>query len=132
MLADQNEIVCQSCLQENNSEAINCRFCNAPLILSDNIDPVKGLPNEGYAYSKAVEGKPKLVVLIGVWVMFFPLLLITGFSALSVIFTDIGGGSIAFIIFWVCIAAFIFSFAMLYRVTKNYLSANHEKTQALD
>jgi hypothetical protein len=82
MLADQNEIVCQSCLQENNSEAINCRFCNAPLILSDNINPVKGLPNEGYAYSKAVEGKPKLVVLIGVWVMFFPLLLITGFSAL--------------------------------------------------
>lgn len=132
MLADQNEIVCQSCLQENNSEAINCRFCNAPLILSGNSDPVRGLPNEGYAYSKAVEGKPKLVVLIGVWVMFFPLLLITGYSALSVIFTDIGGGSLAFIIFWVSIAAFIFSFAMLYRVTKNYLSANHGKTQALD
>lgn len=132
MLADQNEIVCQSCLQQNNSEAINCRFCNAPLILSDNIDPVKGLPNEGYTYSKAVEGKPKPIVLIGVWVMFFPLLLISGFSALSVIFTDIGGGSMAFIIFWVSVAAFIFSFVMLYRVTKNYQSANHEKTQALD
>lgn len=132
MLTDQNEIVCQNCLQKNDGGTINCRFCNAPLVLSDNADPVKGLPGEGYVYSKAVEGKPKPVVLIGVWFMFFPLLLISGFTALSLIFTDTGGGSLPFILFWMCLAAFIFSIAMLYRVTKNYLSANHEKTSALD
>lgn len=132
MLTGQKETVCQTCLQKNDGGAINCRFCNAPLILSDSADPVKNLPGEGYAYGKAVEGKPKPVVLIGVWVMFLPLLLISGFTALSVIFNDTGGGSMPFILFWMCVAAFAFSLAMLYRVTKNYLTGKSEKGSVLD
>ncbi|HEV8158415.1 MAG TPA: hypothetical protein VGP58_05250 [Pyrinomonadaceae bacterium] len=77
---------------------------------------------EGAVYAKAVEVKPNIVVVVGVWLLFFPILIVSLPSAISVIFED-GGGTPSFVIFWILIIITIFSGTMLYKVTRNYYNA---------
>jgi hypothetical protein len=113
-------ILCVSCLKENNQGEVFCRYCNAALGLTDNPDPIQRTAHEGAVYSKAVEGKPTRIVLIGVWLLFFPVLVFCATSAVSLAF---GGeaGSISFVLFWVLIIVSLFSLTMIYKVTRNYL-----------
>ena len=76
---------------------------------------------EGTAYRKAVEGRPKFVVFLGVWLIFFPGLLGCLFVMLA-IFSGLIGGAAGLISFWVSCALGTICAVMLYRVTKNYVS----------
>lgn len=112
-------ILCLSCVRENDANSIFCRFCNRWLALTNNSDPLRQLATEGYLYSKAVEGKPKLIVLISVWVIFLLPLIFGALSAFSII-AEGGGGGDTFIFYLFSIAISCFSFVMIYKVTKNY------------
>lgn len=118
--------LCTSCLQENDFGAVYCRHCNAALGLTENPDPLQRLSHEGVVYSKAVEGKPKLVVLIGVWLMFAPVFVVSAFSAVSLIFEG-EGGSLSFVLFWVLVVSAFFSLTMVYKVTKNYYKSREKE-----
>ncbi|MEZ5425802.1 MAG: hypothetical protein R2747_06030 [Pyrinomonadaceae bacterium] len=110
--------ICLNCMSPNDPNEVFCRTCNDSLSLTSNTDPVQGLHGEGVAYRKAVEGKPKPVVLIGVWLLFAPVLVFSVWTAISTVFTF--GGSEGFVIFWISLISAVFSFTMVFRVTKNY------------
>ncbi|MBA3600421.1 MAG: hypothetical protein H0W45_04160 [Acidobacteria bacterium] len=116
----QNTILCVACMKENNGAATFCRFCNAALSLTDNPDHLQRIAMEGALYAKAVEVKPNIVVLVGVWLLFFPILIVSLPSAISVMLEG-EGGTLSFVIFWILIITAIFSGTMLYKVTRNYL-----------
>jgi len=115
----QNTILCVACMKENNAAATFCRFCNAALGLSDNPDHLQKLAMEGAVYAKAVEVKPNIVILVGVWLLFFPILIISLPTAISMM-REGGGGSTSFVMFWLLIITAVFSGAMIYKVTRNY------------
>lgn len=122
----QNTILCLACMKENSSAATFCRFCNHALGLTDNPDPLQKIAMEGAVYARAVEVKPNIVVLIGVWLLFFPILIISLPTAISMMLEGGGGGSPLFIMFWLLIITAVFSGAMIYKVTRNYF--NGKKT----
>jgi hypothetical protein len=88
--------------------------------LSDSNDPIQRLSAEGYAYRKAAEMKPNIVVLIGVWLLFLPTFVFCSLNAIALILGFAGGGAENFVWFWVFVATAGFSFIMLYKVSKNY------------
>jgi len=112
-------VLCLSCMKANDGAAVFCRYCNAALGLTDNPDLLQRIAHEGAVYSKAVEGKPKPIVLIGVWLLFLPVLIISLLSAVSLAFEG-ERGSISFVFFWVLIISAFFSLTMIYKVTRNY------------
>jgi hypothetical protein len=117
----QNTILCLACMKENNGAATFCRFCNHALGLSDNPDHLQKLAMEGAVYAKAVEVKPNIVILVGVWLLFFPVLIVSLPSAIWVMFEG-GGGTESFVVFWLLFIVAIFSGTMIYKVTRNYLN----------
>jgi hypothetical protein len=76
---------------------------------------------EGAAYRKAVEGRPKFVVLLGVWLIFFPCLVVCLCLMLAIV-VGLGSGVAGLIFFWLLCALGVICAVMLYRVTKNYIS----------
>lgn len=121
-------VLCLSCFKPNDGAAVFCRYCNAALALTNNSDHLQRIAGEGAVYSKAVEGKPKPVVLIGVWLLFFPLLILCGMSAIALAFGN-EGGSVPFLMFWVSAIGAFFSLTMLYKVTGNYFKNDDGKNQ---
>lgn len=117
----QNTILCLACMKENNRAATFCRFCNSALSLTDNPDHLQKIAMEGAVYVKAVEVKPNIVILIGVWLLFFPILIVSLPSAISLMLEG-GGGTPSFVIFWILIIITIFSGTMLCKVTRNYFN----------
>jgi hypothetical protein len=65
-------IVCPKCLERNSLAASCCQACGAPLGIASTLDPIQQIHAEGFAYRSAVEGKPKLIVLVGVWLVTLP------------------------------------------------------------
>lgn len=118
-------VLCPACLKENDNGSVFCRRCNAALGLTDNFDPLQRISHEGAVYSKAVEGKPKMVVLIGVWLLFFPVLVFSAITAVSLAFAG-EAGSLSFLLFWVLIIVSFFSLTMLFKVTRNYFSRSEK------
>ncbi len=119
-ISDVRTFVCFSCMQPNEYDRQFCKFCNAPISQTTSNDPLQIAYGEGLAYRKAMEGKPKPIVVVGVWIIFFPTFVV---SALAVLATLVdGGGTMGFILFWIMFIVAAFCFTMLYRVTKNYVS----------
>ncbi len=112
--------ICISCMKPNDREAAYCINCNTPMNLSNSNDPIQRLSSEGYAYRKAAEMKPNVVVLIGVWLIFLPVLVFSSLNAIGLILGLVGGGLANFVWFWVFVLLAFFSFVMLYKVSKNY------------
>ena len=122
---NNDTVLCLSCMGENDVNTAFCRYCNTWLVSTSNSNPFQQLASEGALYSKAVEGKPKLIVLISVWVIFLMPLIFGTLSAFSVI-TRGGRGADSLIFYLFSIAVSCFSFIMIYRVTKNYFKKNEE------
>jgi len=116
-------VVCPKCLLANSPSAAFCADCGAPIGMVAAIDPIQRIGAEGFAYRSAVDGPPKLVIVIGMWLLFGPPVVVvpvlifqcweSGFPlpggllllGMSLVLGLLGTGS-------ACI---------LYRATKNYL-----------
>jgi len=62
---------------------------------------------EETVYAKAVEIKLNMMVFVGVWLLFFPILIFSLPSAISVMLEG-GGGTPSFVIFWILIIYYHF------------------------
>jgi hypothetical protein len=113
-------MVCPSCAAFISFNETFCSNCNAPISLLSNVDPVQSVFAQGSFYRKTFESKPKFVVLIGTWVMFLPTFLIGFGFAIGTLIQGIGGGFGSFVVFWVMLLVGIFSFVMIYKVTRSY------------
>lgn len=129
---EEEGIVCPACAAFIGINEVFCPSCRAPISLLSNTDPLQRIQTEGFLYGKAVESKPKLIVLIGVWMLFLPAAFICAMWALLVFSEGIGSGAVGFMFFWVAIAATLFFLLIIYRVTKNYIKYEPRRHEELD
>jgi hypothetical protein len=114
-------ILCPSCLTPNGSDEIFCRQCGAPIAPTATLDPIATIQTESFLTQKALVGRPKLIVLIGIWLMFGSVFLASVYSAVRIVIDRSGFSD--FVFFWAAVGLIYLSGVVLYRVTKNYLAA---------
>lgn len=119
--ADANEIICPSCLAPNERFAQRCRSCGAPIGTTATLDPIQSISTQGFVFRKALEGRPKPIVLAGLWLMFFPVLLGSLYAATYLMLHRTSFAE--FFFFWAFVGLAYVAFVVLYRVTRNYLMA---------
>ncbi len=66
------QILCPSCLLKNSPLAHFCTECGAPLSALSVIGPWERIQATGFVYREAVSGRPKKIILLGIWLLFFP------------------------------------------------------------
>src|SRR5215471_18605108 len=112
-------VTCPSCQALNDRFESFCDSCGAPIGATATVDPVSIIHAEGFMLRKAVDGPPRTIVLIGVWIMFLPALVISAVMAiyLAVNFRGLGN----FVFFWLGLGLVFVSSVILYRVTRNYI-----------
>lgn len=118
--AGEERELCRACLAPNPPGATFCRDCGAPLSSYAATGPFESLFAEGHVYRSAVERPHKLIVLLGVWVIFG--LLAAGGLMLLLLARE-GRSFIAFLI-----AAFMLlaSVVILWRTTRNFLRSRNQ------
>ena len=119
-----DEILCPSCLTPNASFASFCQSCRAPIGTTATLDPILSINTQGFMFRKALEGRPKPIVLAGLWLMFFPVLAGSLYAATHFILNRRGFAD--FLFFWLFVGLAYVAFVILYRVTRNYLTARRE------
>ena len=67
-----DKVVCQSCLHENKPGAAFCEKCNAPVGQHATTDPVQSAIAEGRSLSDGINRPVKLIIVIGIWLLFVP------------------------------------------------------------
>ena len=85
------------------------------------VDPMQLIQAEGFAYRSAVDGPPKLIVLLGMWVIFGPMLLAGPF----VLFEGPVRSSETLTLTLVALASAV----VLYRTTRNYYVKSRSSIQ---
>jgi len=75
---------------------------------------------QGFMLRKAIDSRPKPIVLIGVWILFLPALVVSICMAVYLITQQHGLGY--FVFFWLSIGLIYISFRILFQVTRNYFS----------
>jgi hypothetical protein len=115
--------VCPDCMTENHPLADFCKNCARPLSSLATMDPVKQVYAQGWAYRQAAWGRPNTIVLIGMWLIFGPMLLLPACGFVSVIYDFNGLVTWDFDPLGFTVTAGILAIyaAILYRVTKRYL-----------
>jgi len=115
-LTEANEQqLCVSCLTPNDPAAHFCLKCGAPLSSYASTGPFESLFAEGSVYRSAAERPQKLIVVLGIWLIFGMmtlagvLLIVTG-RATGLVYS-IGGGIM------LAIAP-----VMIWKTTRNYLA----------
>lgn len=116
----ENYQLCPSCgLSVDESQAF-CPNCEAPIGSMSSIDPMQSIRAEGFLIQRATERRPKLIVLIGAWILFLPFPMCGLFVSVDVILNGSGQGMAGFFFFWGGIALSILGIAILFKVTRNY------------
>lgn len=77
-LPEVETVICPKCLLANSSTAAFCVDCGAPIGMVAALDPLQHIYAEGFAYRSAVEGPPNLIILVGMWLIFAPMLICYG------------------------------------------------------
>lgn len=113
-------VACLSCLAPNQAATAFCEKCGAPIGATSTLDPLKMIRAEGFMLGKAVNNRPKPIVLFGIWVIFLPWLAASVMMAGSQILY--GFDSAGFVFFWLGVGLAVFALVVLYRVTKNYFT----------
>ena len=129
--AEQNDekMVCPSCHHHNDPSVTFCQNCGAPLGFAATMSPFQQLQAEGFVLRQATTGRPKLIILLGVWILVFPVWV--AFSL--VLFEHIRDfdwsfaskiNLLGYAFIWVISAL------LLYRTTSNYVSKRRHQTSA--
>ena len=66
-------MLCPCCFCQNVLEVIFCKDCGAPLGCSAFLDPIHQIHALGFVYRRATGGPPSWKVLLGIWIIYFPL-----------------------------------------------------------
>lgn len=114
-------LVCMSCMMPNDGLANVCQNCGAALTETSALDPMQTIQNEGALFRKAVSARPKLIVLLGTWILFVPWIIATIFLEIQILSNWDGLPSMVF--FLIGVALFAAAVIIIYSVTRNYRAA---------
>jgi len=120
-----HQITCPSCQALIDANETFCRECGAPITTAATLDPMGSIHAQGFMLRKAVDSRPKPIVLIGIWILFLPALAGSAYFAVYLITQQ--HGLSYFVFFWLSVGLTYLSFRVLYQVTKNYFSPPPEK-----
>ncbi len=67
---NQEQELCTQCLTGNRPDSHFCRQCGAPLSSYAATGPFESLFAEGHVYRKAAEQPQRLIVVLGMWLIF--------------------------------------------------------------
>ena len=113
--------LCRTCLEPNEPGATFCKDCGAPLSSYAATGPFETLLTEGHLYRQAAEHPQKLIVVLGMWVI-FGFTAVAGVAAFSVNLPR--SGSVGAEILG--LGMFGISCAILWRTTRNYFRIRSE------
>ena len=85
------------------------------------VGPLDAALASGFMWRGAVRGRPKPIVFLGVWMLFFPSLLWNLLVALSILTFGMTGPALLAML-WFTVAYAAVAFRMLYQVTRNYVT----------
>ncbi len=108
--------LCPSCLQGVSYADSLCPHCGAPVSGTSGMAPWERTLAEGFIYRSAVAKPTKPIVLIGVWVIFFPSLVFNGLLMMH----EAKGGTMETGYLLFSLFGAIISVAALYQTTLNY------------
>ena len=120
-LENKPMIVCMSCMMPNDKLDIICQNCGAALTETSALDPMQTIQNEGALLRKAVSARPKLIVLLGTWILFVPWIIATVFLEIQILANWDGLPSMVFSL--IGVALFLAAVVIIYSVTRNYRAA---------
>lgn len=118
-------VTCASCLAQNEAGESFCRECGAPVGPMTNLDPFQAIQTQGFLFRKSLEGRPKLIVLIGVWILHLPVLVV-GLGVAIRLFLNLRSRVEWVFIFAMCGLAY-YAFVVLYRITRNYFTLDKKR-----
>jgi hypothetical protein len=123
MTPEQDTPLCLSCLHPNGEEAHFCVKCGAPLDSYAATAPFEQIYAEGHAFRSATQGKPSLIVVLGIWILFLPGVVAGIFiGPLTLMYSGSWIGMIVFAGFG-CLSA-----ALIYLTTRRYLQARSQNS----
>src|ERR1700722_342276 len=123
-------LLCTSCLYPNPDGTPFCERCGAPIGAISAVGPIEHLYAEGFAYRQATEGRPKTIVFIGMWILFFPPLVLL-IPILSSVLTSRAGLAAAFPLLGFLLLGGICA-VILVKVTVNYFKKPHPASEPDD
>jgi ribosomal protein L40E len=115
--AESEQQLCISCVAPNDPKAHFCGKCGAPLTSYAATAPFEHLFAEGHVYRQAAERPQRLIVVLGIWLIFGGLAL-TGIGLL-VMSRELGGKYLIGGMFMSAISG-----AIIWKTTRNYLNRN--------
>lgn len=114
-------ITCRSCYTVNEKLEVFCQQCGLPL---DPTAATVGPSNVGETpddvFLKKRARRPKLVVVLGLWLIFFPFLVHAAMVAFDILLNNRTRSN--FMTFWLAIGSLSLSVVVLYRITRNYVT----------
>jgi ribosomal protein L40E len=118
---DQESALCTRCLFPNRPDAPWCKRCGASTSFSSIVGPVDAALASGHMWRGAVEGRPRLFVLGGVWFIFAQSLFVNSMTVFALLAGGLRGFG-GFLLLWLSLAGVAVSFSILYRVTRNFFT----------
>ncbi len=109
-------VVCPKCILINAPSAAFCADCGAPIGMVSAVDPLQSILAEGFALRSAVDGPPKFIIVLGVWLIFGPVLFLW---AMSLFVWSVDSESLVLTVRDALII--VGSAIILYRATRNYI-----------
>ena len=117
--ADEKK-TCPSCLTLNSQFAVFCGSCGSPIGAVATIDPMQRIRADAFLLSKAIEGRPRLSVLLVIGIPMPFLVIVATIMAVKTLLYERGWAN--WIYFWMMVGLSTLAFLILYRVTKNYFT----------
>lgn len=87
--------------------------------MSSDTDNLDEIGKEGSRPRKGRLRRPRLVVVIGLWMLCFPTMILNAIVAAEIFFNYRTRSN--FLLFWLAVAWFLVTASILYRVTRNYV-----------
>lgn len=113
--------LCPHCLMQNVPDTNFCPHCGSPLSPYAAIGPWERLLAQGHIYRTAAEHPHRLIVVLGIWLIFIP----TVFLGMGIPFWMTGGGTTAG---WVEVLGWLFagalamlSLSIIVKTTRNFI-----------
>jgi hypothetical protein len=126
----ENWILCGHCMCDNHPLADFCEDCSRPIGRYTTLDPFKNIFARGWVYRRAAAGHDSLAVLIGMWLLFLPMVLASLMVLGIVVSNGMFGGFIEILIFVSFNLCFVVAPAVLLKnVTTGYI---RERKRAQD
>src|SRR6185369_15771399 len=118
--AEEERMLCTSCLHPNDPDAKYCQSCGAPIGSTAAWGPWEQTQAQGFAIRQATTTeRPRLILVLGIWLIFFPMWIVSALLLCTTVQDtdwEVGDG-VSMVIY---LSFLVLSTALLYRSTANY------------